>query len=46
VVIVGPTKAVDRGWIVARHAVDSTESRWRAELGDRRSTQWSRRLAV
>jgi DNA-binding MarR family transcriptional regulator len=35
-VIIEPTKAVERGWIVARGAVDAMESRWRAELGERR----------
>jgi hypothetical protein len=34
--IVEPTKAVERGWIVARDAVDAVESRWRTELGERR----------
>jgi DNA-binding MarR family transcriptional regulator len=35
-VIVEPTRAVERGWTVARAAVDAVESRWRAELGERR----------
>jgi len=35
-VIVEPTPAVERGWIVAREAVAGVESRWRAELGERR----------
>jgi DNA-binding MarR family transcriptional regulator len=35
-VIVEPTAAVRRGWIVARQAVDVVESRWRAELGEER----------
>ena len=35
-VIVAPTRAVERGWTVARQAVDSIESRWRTELGERR----------
>lgn len=34
-VIVQPTPAVERGWTVARQAVDAIESRWRAELGER-----------
>lgn len=35
-VIVEPTRAVERGWTVARGAVAAVESRWRNELGERR----------
>lgn len=35
-VIVEPTRAVERGWTVARGAVAGVESRWRNELGERR----------
>jgi DNA-binding MarR family transcriptional regulator len=34
-VIIEPTRAVERGWVVARNAVVGVESRWRAELGER-----------
>jgi DNA-binding MarR family transcriptional regulator len=35
-VIVEPTRAVERGWTVARAAVAGVESPWRNELGERR----------
>jgi DNA-binding MarR family transcriptional regulator len=35
-VIVEPTRAVERGWMVAREAVARVESRWRSALGERR----------
>lgn len=43
-VIVEPTELVERGWTVARGAVERIESRWLAELGERRFRAMARAI--